>query len=206
MNNYYYKQTEPGLWTVGTGKGKNWEAESDHASPYEAASRVNFLHGGGTTSTLEEVKKEGRETEQYKIFQVAFILHKYFIKGNMRPIENFASMIVDLANKQDYEDNGDDVAALVEKIKSELDKQYAQFKNAKAQLAEIFNRGAEKGEAIKEFVMTEKTREFIHWVRENKNPLFEFRQEQVDVLDRYFSLLRGEGKTDLINLLKEYDR
>lgn len=148
MSNYYYKKTEPGLWTVGIGEGKNWESESVHRSPQEAASRVNFLNGGGTTITMEEVNKKSKETEQFKIFQVAFILHKYFIKGNMRPIENFASMVVDLANNQDYEDNGDDIAALVEKIKSELDKQYAQFKAENANLAQILNAGAEKGKDI----------------------------------------------------------
>jgi hypothetical protein len=150
MSNYYYKQSEPGLWTVGTGEGKSWEPESDHSSPQEAAIRVNFLNGGGTTITMDEVNKKSKETEQYKIFQVAFILHKYFIKGNMRPIENFASMIVDLANKQDYEDNGDEVFALIEKIKSELDKQFSQFKSENTRLAQVLNAGAEKGEDINE--------------------------------------------------------
>ena len=150
MSNYYYKQSEPGLWTVGTGEGKSWSPESDHASPQEAASRVNFLNGGGTTITMNEVNEKGKETAQYQIFHAAFILHKYFIKGNMRPIENFASMIVDLANKQDYEDQGDDVSALVEKIKSELDKQYAQFKGENQKFAQILNAGAEKSEDINE--------------------------------------------------------
>lgn len=44
---YVYKQTEPGLWTVGfyTPQGE-WEPESDHGSPEEAAERVHYLNGG----------------------------------------------------------------------------------------------------------------------------------------------------------------
>lgn len=45
---YHYIQTEPGLWTVGTGsqKDKTWEPESDHTSPQAAANRVIVLNGG----------------------------------------------------------------------------------------------------------------------------------------------------------------
>lgn len=44
---YVYKQTEPGLYTVGyydpTGK---WISESDWDSKEEAANRVHWLNGG----------------------------------------------------------------------------------------------------------------------------------------------------------------
>ncbi len=134
MSNYYYKKSEPGLWTVGTGEGKNWEAESDHTSPQEAAGRVNFLNGGGTTITMEEVNKKGKETEQFQIFRAAFILHKYFIKGNLRPIENFASMIVDIATEQDYEDKPvREITLFVEAIKNALDVQLTQMKESSMQ-------------------------------------------------------------------------
>lgn len=50
---YHYIQSEPGLWTVGTGtpstKGhpsKDWQPESDWPTSEAAASRVRFLNGG----------------------------------------------------------------------------------------------------------------------------------------------------------------
>lgn len=44
---YVYKQSEPGLWTVGfyTPEGK-WIAESDWSDHNEAAERVRYLNGG----------------------------------------------------------------------------------------------------------------------------------------------------------------
>jgi hypothetical protein len=53
MSEYHYIQSEPGLWTVGTGtpgKGGDWEPESDHESPEAAAERVRYLNGGYGTS------------------------------------------------------------------------------------------------------------------------------------------------------------
>jgi len=46
-----YKQTEPGLWTVGfyTPEGQ-WEPETDHDDPQRAAARVAYLNGGGARS------------------------------------------------------------------------------------------------------------------------------------------------------------
>lgn len=43
---YYYQRTEPGLWTVGTGEGRDWHPDSDHGSREEAADRVHYLNGG----------------------------------------------------------------------------------------------------------------------------------------------------------------
>jgi len=43
---YHYKQTEPQLWTVGTGEGKDFSPESDHDTQAKAAERVNWLNGG----------------------------------------------------------------------------------------------------------------------------------------------------------------
>lgn len=48
---YHYVQSEPGLWTVGTGTpksqdGNDWIPESDHATPEAAAARVHYLNGG----------------------------------------------------------------------------------------------------------------------------------------------------------------
>lgn len=39
---WHYVKTEPNLWTVGFGEGKNWTTDSDHES---AANRVAFLNG-----------------------------------------------------------------------------------------------------------------------------------------------------------------
>ena len=44
---YVYKQTEPGLWTVGFyDPSGNWHPESDHDSSEKAAERVAWLNGG----------------------------------------------------------------------------------------------------------------------------------------------------------------
>jgi hypothetical protein len=34
---WYYKQTEPQLWTVGHGEGKDWTTDSDHDSQDSAS-------------------------------------------------------------------------------------------------------------------------------------------------------------------------
>jgi len=45
---YGYKQTEPGLYTVGFySPGGEWHPDSDHGSKQAAADRVAFLNGGG---------------------------------------------------------------------------------------------------------------------------------------------------------------
>lgn len=48
---YVYKQTEPGLWTVGyyTPDGK-WEPESDHTSAADAAHRTAWLNGNAAAN------------------------------------------------------------------------------------------------------------------------------------------------------------
>lgn len=44
---WFYKRTEPGLWTVGYyGPNDTWQTESDHDSPDEAAVKVHYLNGG----------------------------------------------------------------------------------------------------------------------------------------------------------------
>jgi len=44
---YVYILTQPGVWTVGFYRPNgDWVPESDHRSPDEAASRVNWLNGG----------------------------------------------------------------------------------------------------------------------------------------------------------------
>lgn len=44
---YVYRKSEPSLWTVGFySPDGQWNAESDHPSPDEAAKRVHYLNGG----------------------------------------------------------------------------------------------------------------------------------------------------------------
>lgn len=42
---YCYIRSEPSLWTVGTYDSGEWEPESDHSSPEDAARRVSYLNG-----------------------------------------------------------------------------------------------------------------------------------------------------------------
>jgi hypothetical protein len=71
---YHYIQTEPGLWTVGTGTphsegGSDWAPESDHDSPRSAARRVAQLNGGGDpecdcSDEIAELRKRVDALEQ----------------------------------------------------------------------------------------------------------------------------------------------
>ena len=54
--------------------------------------------------------------------------------------------------------------------------------------------------------MTQETSKFIDWVKNNKDENFEVRPEQVKILELFFALQRGCGKTTLIEYLKAYDR
>ena len=52
---YVYKNTEPGVWTVGYLYDGEWIAESDHDSKASAAARVHYLNGGNTEKTEKDV-------------------------------------------------------------------------------------------------------------------------------------------------------
>jgi len=75
MSNYYYKRTEPNLWTVGIGEGGDWQPESDHFSPAEAAKRVHYLNGGNDPA-LEKRNAE----DDLNYFAVKIILLREVIK------------------------------------------------------------------------------------------------------------------------------
>ena len=47
---FVYKETEPGLWTVGHYDNGKWIPESDHDSKESAADRVHFLNGGNMSN------------------------------------------------------------------------------------------------------------------------------------------------------------
>lgn len=69
MPEYHYIQSEPGLWTVGTGrpgKGGDWEPESDHESREAAARRVAFLNGG------VDVEDRVLRSEMLDVLKVAY--------------------------------------------------------------------------------------------------------------------------------------
>jgi hypothetical protein len=51
MGGYWYKQTEPCLWTVGQDFNGRFEPESDWGSTEEAAARVRYLNGGALPTT-----------------------------------------------------------------------------------------------------------------------------------------------------------
>jgi hypothetical protein len=63
---YYYKNTEPGLWTVGIDTADGWDPESDHDSIEEARERVRILNGGNLKPELSEGElwiKVGRDLQ-----------------------------------------------------------------------------------------------------------------------------------------------
>lgn len=82
---WYYKRTEPQLWTVGcdTASGK-WEPESDHSSPAEAAARINYLNGGNkTNSEIVSLLKEISELSALSNMQI-----------NENPLEKLTSIFM----------------------------------------------------------------------------------------------------------------
>jgi len=53
---YVYRQTEPGLWTVGFYRPDGeWEPESDHSTAESAAHKVAWLNG---SAAVDEVLSE----------------------------------------------------------------------------------------------------------------------------------------------------
>lgn len=64
----------------------------------------------------------GKEKEQFVVFQSAFIMCKYFSKGNLRPIESFVEMIADISNKTSYGETREETIALFHAMKSEIEK------------------------------------------------------------------------------------
>ena len=112
---YYYKKSEPGLYTVGTNNEKGqWESESDHESRDEAAKRVAFLNGGSNDSDMEEWRKE---FNKWKSEKNQHEVKHYQVNGTYRiVIEKAAS-----ANKIDgfkIEANGDNMADVMNDAQS----------------------------------------------------------------------------------------
>lgn len=58
---WVYKQTESGMFTVGHYDPKgNWCADSDHPTKEQAATRVNYLNGGGSNAGVSAVAQAAR--------------------------------------------------------------------------------------------------------------------------------------------------
>lgn len=56
---WYYKKSEPQLWTVGYDSASgDWTTDSDHDSRESAAQRVAFLNGGGQRSEIAELSQQ----------------------------------------------------------------------------------------------------------------------------------------------------
>lgn len=54
---WLYIQSESSLWTVGFyGPSGQWQPESDHGSPDEAAARVHWLNGGTAPELIEQIR------------------------------------------------------------------------------------------------------------------------------------------------------
>ena len=66
---YYYKRTEPRLWTVGSGEGDGWCPDSDHDDQEKAAARVHYLNGGtqaiAAFREVEALVEAARKMERY---------------------------------------------------------------------------------------------------------------------------------------------
>lgn len=55
---WVYLRSEPNLWTVGFYDPQgNWQPDSDHSSPEEAAKRVHYLNGGTPEPELRPVEE-----------------------------------------------------------------------------------------------------------------------------------------------------
>jgi hypothetical protein len=63
---YVYIQSEPGLWTVGfyDPSGK-WHGDSDHNNREEAANRVAFLNGSGSSESISETIQRTADASRY---------------------------------------------------------------------------------------------------------------------------------------------
>jgi len=79
---WFYKPTEPGLWTVGfCDSNGEWHTDSDHDNRADARARVHYLNGG---SHQAESKTDDRA--ERIVAQMIFAGHKNmaFLAGRMR--------------------------------------------------------------------------------------------------------------------------
>lgn len=63
------------------------------------------------------------------------------------------------------------------------------------------------GPVFKMKKVSEETKRFLDWAEKcHTHAPFQYRKEQVEMLEKFFSLHIGEGKTTLLNLLVKYDK
>lgn len=96
---YHYVQSEPGLWTVGTGTpasmgGKDWNPVSDHGDEQEAAERVRYLNGGPIT-THDEDRIAALEAKNAKLRQYLNLILEVHPDRNDKA--NYAATVRQLA-------------------------------------------------------------------------------------------------------------
>ena len=85
---YYYKRTEPQLWTVFYSDGNECFSESDHGSAKEAANRVSFLNGGVSDGEVNHAGNTfpgyGEEGMTFRMFAAAQAMNGLLANSYMR--------------------------------------------------------------------------------------------------------------------------
>lgn len=108
---YYYKRTEPNLFTVGTLDGGEWITDSDHESRELAAMRVSYLNGGGDPALRGRLRQLERDVPAL-INCVRYLANEI---GEINPgVADAMKQRVELmleAAKQDYDDQKDTIDA-----------------------------------------------------------------------------------------------
>lgn len=85
-----------------------------------------LVNGTSSLAARERIASELKkrfyqeQSEQFLIFRAAYILHKYYAKGNLRPIENLASMVVDIFEKANYEASPADLEKFSKTIQEKI--------------------------------------------------------------------------------------
>ena len=102
MGSYYYKRTEPALWTVGANDEDGvFQPDSDHSRDEDAARRVRWLNGGNdpdpepepvTTVRWADDVDRGEQDERYWGPIAAYFQHKMVTPDNIRATATYRSV------------------------------------------------------------------------------------------------------------------
>jgi GH24 family phage-related lysozyme (muramidase) len=102
MAEYHYIQSEPGLWTVGTGTPKkDWEPESDHDTREAAAERVAFLNGGSALpkEAIANIQQIRGLVHENNVMRKALEEIAFGSFGKSVAVKNIARKALEEANK-----------------------------------------------------------------------------------------------------------
>jgi hypothetical protein len=88
---YYYKRTEPQLWTVGVDGGGEWHPDSDHDTTKAAAERVAYLNGGGRQ--VEQKQYALRVYGKATIRKIINDLLKAEVQFSINPVSQITAVI-----------------------------------------------------------------------------------------------------------------